>query len=61
VTLGGSAYSWEDQCNAASYAAVPAVDTKAYCVPVSGDNRAPLRSTVLEVYSGAWRVGLCVR
>lgn len=77
VTLGGSAYSWEDQvcrgqwrrestagdlassltlrcqlracppplptqtqCSLAAYQAIPNFESSAYCVPVSGTNRA---------------------
>ena len=52
VTLGGAAFTWEDQCDVAAYKAIPDFETRAYCRPVSAGNRAPAASTVLEVYSG---------
>jgi hypothetical protein len=49
VTLGGSAYSWTDQCNLASYTAFPDVSNMPYCV-TDGVNSWPLKSTSLDIY-----------
>ena len=40
VTLGGSAFTWEDQCKLSAYQSIPNFETQAYCKQVGGDNRA---------------------
>lgn len=39
VTLGGSAFTWEDQCNLNAYKSIKNFETQAYCEPVGSGNR----------------------
>jgi hypothetical protein len=51
VTLGGTAYEWEDQCTAASYTGIINLLTNPVCIPVSNEDESAFNTTTIQTFT----------